>query len=74
MIIGLSELLLAPAKGEAHIRLLPMEDISARFWSRRTSAFTIILFAGWAAAGVLAALAIPADTKSLIVYCIGIGL
>lgn len=74
MIICLSELLLAPGKGEAHIRLLPMEDISARFWSRRTSAFTIILFAGWAAAGVLAALAIPADTKSLIVYCIGIGL
>jgi len=56
------------------LRMLPMSDAAARFWYRR-----IVLFVGWFAFGwvtvtLLRTLGMPAETRQIVAYALGLGL
>ena len=56
------------------MRLMPMDDIKAKFWYRRIAIFTGIFFAGWALTGEMSALNFTPNVRSLIAYVLGLGL
>lgn len=67
-----TETLLAPDNQAA--RLVSLDDDHSLFWYRRISWFAGVFFTGWAAAGLMRALAFSPDVRNLIVYVIGLGL
>lgn len=70
-------LLLGPdtARGvEATAGLASADRASGAFWYKRIFWFACILFAGWALAGVMAALNIMPAVRGVVVYALGLGL
>ncbi|MRG55691.1 mechanosensitive ion channel [Phyllobacterium sp. SYP-B3895] len=56
------------------LRLIPMDDVKAKFWYPRVGAFAFIFFAGWALAGLMDVLNFTPNVRSLLVYILGLGL
>ncbi|WP_426232450.1 mechanosensitive ion channel family protein [Pararhizobium sp. DWP3-4] len=70
-------LLLGPdtANGvEGGAGLASTDHASGAFWYKRIFRFACILFAGWALAGVMAALNIMPAVRGVVVYALGLGL
>lgn len=72
LVLTITDALLAPANETK--RLIAMGENNSRFWCRRVAWFSGIFFAGWAAAGLMKALSVTPDVRSLLVYMIGLGL
>ncbi|MEK1890121.1 MAG: mechanosensitive ion channel family protein [Phyllobacterium sp.] len=56
------------------LRLIPMDDVRAKFWYPRVGAFAGIFFAGWAFEGLMDILNFTPNVRSLLVYILGLGL
>ena len=54
--------------------LIPLGRAAGLFWSKRIIWFSCIFFAGWAFAGVMAALHIAPPVRNVVVYALGLGL
>jgi small-conductance mechanosensitive channel len=70
-------LLLGPDTGkgvEGVAGLASTDHASGAFWYERIFRFACILFAGWALAGVMAALNIMPAVRGVVVYALGLGL
>ena len=79
IIMQLAGVLLGPRAavdkdGAPTMRLMPMDDVKAKFWYRRVAIFTGIFFTGWALTGVMSALDFAPNVRSLIAYVLGLGL
>ncbi|MDW5317409.1 mechanosensitive ion channel family protein [Rhizobium sp. PL01] len=77
-VIRIARLLLLgpdPAKGvERTTGLASTDQASGAFWYKRIFWLSCILFAGWAFAGVMAALNITPAVRGVVVYALGLGL
>jgi small-conductance mechanosensitive channel len=56
------------------VRVLPMNDAQARFWSIRSAAFVIWFAIGFATVDLLDSLGLPPPHRRLIAYVLGLGL
>ena len=68
----IARLILAPTT--PRLRIMPVDDATARFWLTRISAFVGIFAFGWAAATGLIALGIAPPQPTIIAYMLGLGL
>ncbi len=68
----LARLILAPTT--PRLRIMPVDDATARFWLARISAFAGIFAFGWAVANGLIALGVPRPHPSIVAYVLGLGL
>lgn len=63
-------LLLAPA--HEHFRIVPMDNVAARFWWRRLTAFVGWFAFGWVWIGIQRSLGVGLETRQLIAYTLGL--
>ena len=68
----IARLILAPTT--PRLRIMPVDDATARFWLTRISAFVGIFAFGWAVATSLIALGIVRPYPTIIAYILGLGL
>lgn len=73
MVSALTRALLAP-EGDSTLRMLPVDDVGARFWYRRLTIFVAYFMIGWATVSLLPKLGFSPDVTRLITYILGIGL
>lgn len=67
-----ARLMLAPHA--PRLRIMPVDDASARFWVARISAFVGVFAFGWAVATSLVALGLVRPYPTIVAYIIGLGL
>jgi moderate conductance mechanosensitive channel len=68
----IARLILAPTT--PRLRIMPVDDASARFWLARITAFVAIFAFGWAVATSLVALGVAPPQPTIVAYIIGLGL
>jgi small-conductance mechanosensitive channel len=66
------QLVLAP--GAPARRVVPVDEATASFWTKRLRAFTLIFLFGWAVASSLIKMGLPAPQPTIIAYLFGLGL
>jgi len=55
-------------------RIIPMDAVAARFWSRRLAAFVGWFAFGWVTVGLLTTLGFSMEGRQLVAYALGLGL
>jgi moderate conductance mechanosensitive channel len=70
--IVVGHLLLAPH--HERFRVIPADNVAARFWCRRVAAFVGLFAFGWVEVGLLTTLGVSLAGRQLIAYVLGLGL
>ena len=70
--LAVCRFLFAPAR--AHLRVVPMGDAAAAFWTRWTTVFVAWFAFGWVTIELLRRLGVSAPSARLVAYALGVGL